>query len=134
MIIPPGESLPAVASLPIMALRLESEEVRLLTDLGLTQIGQLDALPRASLAARFGPELLRRWDQLTGTAQEVIRAETLSPAIEAVWSFEQPVARADVIEAVVERLLERLTGLLARTKSAACCSWSANCWGMASPQ
>ncbi len=114
MILAPGESLSVVAGLPIAALRLAADEVRLLADLGLVEIGQLQALPRSSLAARFGPELLRRWDQLTGTAAEVIHAETMSAAFEAAWSFEQPIAQAGVIEAVIERLLERLTGLLLR--------------------
>lgn len=114
MIIAPGESLSAVADLPTAALRLSAEEVRLLADLGLVQIGQLDKLPRPSLATRFGPELLRRWDQLTGAAEEVIRAETISAALEATWPFEQPVAQAGAIEAVIERLLERLTGMLLR--------------------
>ena len=113
MIIPPGESLSAVASLPITALRLASEEVRLLADLGLAQIGQLDALARASLAARFGPELLRRWDQLTGTAQEVIRARDVVSGARGRLVVRAAGGEGDMIEAVVERLLERLTGLLA---------------------
>jgi protein ImuB len=114
MIISPGESLLAVACLPVAALRLTNEQAGFLADLGLAQIGQLQALPRSSLAARLGPELLQRWDQLLGTAEEVIHAEALSPALEATWSFEQPVARNDVIEAVSERLLERLVGMLLR--------------------
>ena len=43
-----GESLSAVARLPIAALRLIDDEVRLLADLGLVEIGQLQDLPRSA--------------------------------------------------------------------------------------
>ena len=113
LVVPPGESPAAVARLPIEALRLDAEPTRLLHELGLTQIGQLELLPRAALATRFGPVLLRRWDQLAGAAEEVLRAAVACPTPEATWTSEQPIARADVIEAILERLLEQLTATLA---------------------
>jgi len=110
---PPGEGAQAVAQLPMAALRLGAEPARLLGELGLMQIGQLQAIPRSALAARFEPELLRRWDQLTGAADEVIRAEELPAELQVVWSSEQPVTRSDVIEAVIEQLLAQVAAALA---------------------
>ena len=113
LLVPVGESLAAVAKLPIAAVRLAQEETRLLRDLGLEQIGQLPALSRSAVAARFGPELLRRWDQLSGAAEEMIRSEGCAPALTAAWSCEQAISRGDVIEAIIQHLLEQLTRTLA---------------------
>ncbi len=52
-IAPPGGTKAALADLPVAALRLAPEDVRLLVRLGLKRIGQLYGLPRATLAARF---------------------------------------------------------------------------------
>jgi protein ImuB len=113
LLVPASESLASAAQLPIAALRLGQEETQLLHDLGLQQIGQLQTLPRSAVAARFGPELLRRWDQLNGTAEEMIRSEGCASSLTASWSCEQPIARGDVIEAIIQRLLEQLTRTLA---------------------
>ena len=58
--------------LPVESLRISADTAALLRELGIETIGQLLALPRDGLASRFGDELLRRLDQLTGAAREVI--------------------------------------------------------------
>ncbi|MBI2825756.1 MAG: DNA polymerase Y family protein [Planctomycetia bacterium] len=98
----------SLSSLPLAALRLSDEHVQLLAELGLKRIGQLEPFSRAALATRFGPELLRRWDQLTGTAEEVIAAAQPPPTLVAAWSCEQPIAHAEVIEAILGQLLDQL--------------------------
>lgn len=113
VLVPPGEGVQAVAPLPIAALRLGAETARLLAELGLARIGQLSAIPRAALGTRFGAELLRRWDQLCGEADEVIRAEAPPAELQMSWSSELPVSRSDVIEAVVEQLLGQVAEALA---------------------
>ena len=119
IIAPAGKSLAALARLPIAALRLAGEQAQLLKELGLAQIGQLEVFRRSALATRLGPELLRRWDQVTGAANEVIRAVGTSPRLEAGWSCEEPITHSEVIEAIIERLLERLTATLARDQRGA---------------
>ena len=57
---------------PFNALRIADDTAALLRELGIETIDQLLALPREELASRFGDELLRRLDQLTGTGREVI--------------------------------------------------------------
>ena len=64
----------ALASLPVAALRLDPSTLTLLRRLGLKTIGQLAALPRASLKKRFGARTTRRdprddtWDDYLGRA------------------------------------------------------------------
>ena len=64
--LPPGETTAALHPLPVESLRLPPETVALLHQLGLYQIGQVEALPREELTARFGPRLLERLDQAAG--------------------------------------------------------------------
>jgi nucleotidyltransferase/DNA polymerase involved in DNA repair len=112
-IIPPGETRAALAPLPLAALRLSEGCVSVLRELGLTRIGQLASLERADLAARFGEELLLRYDQAMGQAAEVIAVGQLPPELEREFSFEQPIARYELVEAVLARQLAELTEALA---------------------
>ena len=52
--VPPGETRAALAPLPVAALGIAEEAARTLVRLGCRRIGDLDALPRAALARRFG--------------------------------------------------------------------------------
>ena len=58
--------------LPVESLRIADDTAALLRQLGIETVDQLMSLPREELASRFGDELLRRLDQLTGAAREVI--------------------------------------------------------------
>ena len=81
--------------LPIEALRLPAEIVRLLHELGLVRIGQLEALPREEFLSRFGPLLLQRMDQAFARLDEPVPACVLQPKFEAGWSAEHPTVRRD---------------------------------------
>ncbi len=100
--------------LPIEALRLPPETVRLLHELGLVRIGQLEALPREEFLSRFGPLLLQRLDQMFGRLDEPVPACPLPPRFEAAWSAEHPTARRETIAAAVEWLIARVAAMLAR--------------------
>jgi protein ImuB len=69
-IIPPGGEGAAVGALPLAALRLPEDVVAGLRRLGFDTIGQLAAVPRAPLVRRFGMEITRRLDQVSGAAAE----------------------------------------------------------------
>ena len=101
-------------SLPIEALRLPAEIVRVLHELGLVRIGQLEALPREEFLSRFGPVLLQRMDQAFGRLDEPVPACALQPKFEAGWSAEHPTARHETIAAAVEWLIARVAAMLAR--------------------
>jgi protein ImuB len=105
----------ALRLLPIEALRLPERTVGLLHELGIDLIDQLAALPREDLTARFGPELLRRWDQALGRVAESIPAYRPPTPLTATWDFEPPTRRRATIDAALERLVERLTDRLRAT-------------------
>jgi protein ImuB len=112
-IVPPGETTTALAELPVEALRLAPATIALLGELGLQRIGQVLALPRASLASRFEPELIRRLDQLMGLAAETIDAYRPPPEIVAEQLLETPTDRRDALELVLDRLIAQVIERLA---------------------
>ena len=113
-IIPPGQTAAASGPLPIEALRLPQETVELLHQLGIGQIGPLEALPRQELSLRFGPKLAERCDQAMGRRSEPLPACKPPPQFVADWTSEYPVARRETVEAAVEHLIGRLAAMLSR--------------------
>ena len=109
--LPPGQTA-ALRPLPIESLRLPPETVALLHQLGLYQIGQVEALPREDLTARFGPRLLERLDQATGRLPEPILADEPRPRFAARWSLEYPTGRREIVEGLVEQLIGRVAAEL----------------------
>jgi protein ImuB len=69
---PPGSEARLLAAIPVTGLRLEAETTAQLVRLGLARIGQLERLPRAQLARRFGAGVLTRLDQALGRAEEAL--------------------------------------------------------------
>jgi protein ImuB len=74
-IIPAGGMREALAPLPVAALRISSDIVVGLRELGLKTIGDVMERPRAHLAARFGVPLMQRLDQALGHEDEPIPRE-----------------------------------------------------------
>jgi len=107
-IVPPGKMAEALAPLPVEALRLPPPVVGLLGALGIDRIGPLMGLPRDELAARFGPELLRRLHQSLGQIDEPIRSHRRESAAAAEHVFEHPTAHRGAIENNLRRLIDRL--------------------------
>ncbi|MCV2876155.1 DNA polymerase Y family protein [Rhodobacteraceae bacterium XHP0102] len=107
-IAPPFETQKAIWPLPVAALRLSEDILEGLARLGLHQIHDLAAQPRAGLARRFGPHLLHRLDQALGAV-----AEPVSPARSQLYfatrmSFPDPIGTSDDLDAAILRLIEAL--------------------------
>jgi protein ImuB len=107
-VVPSGAERQAIAPLPIAALRLDPMLAGELERLGLRRIGDLYALPRPALAARFGGVVAKRLDQALGTA-----AEPLSPLppVPARWTrrrFVEPIVAPEALAAAARGLIERL--------------------------
>lgn len=101
-----------ITSLPIEALRLETKSVTALQRLGLRRIADLMALPRATLARRFGADVVLRLDQAMGAQDEIISPLSDAPHYGVRMTLPDPIGlQADVMEGV-KRLLERLCGKL----------------------
>ncbi|MEC9372402.1 MAG: DNA polymerase Y family protein [Planctomycetota bacterium] len=118
-VIADGEQRRAVAGLPARALRIDEATVDELLEVGVERIEQLLEIPRASIPARFGSDLLLRLDQTLGEAIEVIRPVRSSGAPSASFTFDGPTTRQEAIELIVRRLLEELEGRLASLESGA---------------
>jgi protein ImuB len=107
-IVPPGQQAERLQALPVAALRLPEHLVHTLHELDLRQISQLQAVPRASLAARFGPLIRQRLDQALGRAAELLTAERPAEPLQCGWSGDDPLTNRWAIGLVLEQLLQQL--------------------------
>lgn len=105
IVVPPSETIAALAPLPIAGLRLEVETLDGLRRLGFERIGALLETPRAPLLTRFGTALGRRLDQATGRLAEAIEPERPKDMIAARRVFAEPIATAEAIAACLEFLI-----------------------------
>jgi len=112
VIIPSEQTHEFLAAMPLVALRLPDDLHDLLRQLGLQRVGELGSLPRADFNARFGPELLRRWDQATGRVDEPVVALPLPQSFEAEQFFEHPVGDRATLEFVLEQLVQRVAQMV----------------------
>jgi protein ImuB len=110
-IVPPGDRT-QLADLPVAALGLPAGIEQQMQHLGLRRIGQLQALPRGSLGARLGKDLLARLDRLTGATAEALVACRPQPDLAVQQSFEHALSDRETIERVLQQLLEQLSGKL----------------------
>jgi protein ImuB len=97
-------------------LRLPQATLDLLSQLGLTTLRDLLALPRESLTARFGPQLLLRLDQLAGAAGEMIVPHRPPPQFQAEWVLEYPLDDRRQIDRLVHELVGRVALALAERR------------------
>ncbi|MFX4223981.1 MAG: Y-family DNA polymerase [Thalassobaculum sp.] len=117
VVVPAGAGLAAIARLPVVALRVPAAVAEALARSGLRAVGDVASLPRAPLAARFGPELARRLDQAAGGLHEPIEP-LCPPAPHRVrLGLPEPIGLREDIEHGVRRLLERLCDRLERERA-----------------
>lgn len=108
LVLPRGRA-EVLFDLPIEGLRLSPKTTALLHQLGMEWIGQVVRLPPSSLKARFGQEILKRLDQLTGRRPETIVPHRPSPAFKERWASELSTTSNEVVEQVLSHLLDRLS-------------------------
>jgi protein ImuB len=118
-IVPEGGARQWLSSLPAAALRLPPADVATLHRLGLRRIGDLIALPRAPLAARFGPHLPLRLDQLVGDSAEPIDADRPALPYHARLAFAEPIGRTEDVAGGIDRLIQALCKMLERDRRGA---------------
>ncbi len=103
-----GEERAQLAGLPVAALRIGADVATKLERLGLRTVGALLEQPRASLARRFGKELMLRLDQALGEAPEMVSPLREPPHFAVRMSLPEPIGLAGDVMAGTARLLERL--------------------------
>ncbi len=113
-IVPVGEARGTIAPFPLAALRLSSETIAALSQVGLKRIADILDLPRAPLAARFGTQFVRRIDQALGRADEPITPRLPVPAAIAEQRFADPIALERDVLGTIEKLAGKLAMLLER--------------------
>ncbi len=114
-IVAPEAMEEALAPLPVASLRLDEETVAALQKLGLREIGDLLAAPRAPLARRFGAHLLLRLDQALGIDEEPISPRRPVASLSAERRLSEPVQAEEDILLLARQLAETLKlGLEAR--------------------
>lgn len=109
----PDATRAALARLPVAGLRLAPATIDKLARLGVRRIGELATLPRHGLAARFADEINDRLDQALGRRAEPISPLRPAEAWTATFGFAEPIATAEAITHVLDRLLEQLCERLA---------------------
>lgn len=118
-LVAPGATKQETSALPIAALRLDNGTVAGLDQLGLRQIGDVIDLPRAPLTRRFGPDLVRRLDQLTGRAGDSLSPRREVPPFRASHAFAEPAATIDMLTTTLDHLLNTLCQQLAKQRMGA---------------
>lgn len=118
-ITPPGEARASLAGLPVPALRLSGPTVTALQRLGLRTIGELLDLPRATLARRFGRDVVLRLDQALGAQPEQVSPLPEPPRFAAQMTLPEPIGLASDVMAGTARLLDQLCARLAEKEAGA---------------
>ena len=119
-VVPPGGAAEALRSLPVEGLRLDPGTVSGLRRLGLRRVGELDALPRGSLARRFGAALLLRLDQALARRPEPLTPLTEAADYAATRGFLDPIGRQSDIVRTARDLMADLAPRLERDGRGAC--------------
>ncbi len=102
----------ALRPLPTAALRLNHQTCLDLAAVGIERIEHLLGLPRASLPARYGQEVLRRWDQACGYIAEPIALRRPPEPIRVRQTFDGPTTQLETVLLAMEQLLRQLANLL----------------------
>ena len=112
-IVPPGGSRAFLAPLPVAALG-RPDLADLLVRLGLRTLGDLAVLPRAALAARFGPEGARAARLAGGLDEHPRGARRPPPDLRVAAELDPPADRVDVAAFTAKTLADELVARLDR--------------------
>ena len=103
-----GRTRAALNDLPIAALRLSDDAATGLIRLGVRQVGDLTGLPRATIARRFGRDVVQRLDQALGVEPEPISPARAPDHFAVRLSLPEPIGLEEDVQAAIDRLLPAL--------------------------
>lgn len=109
---PPGQSMEALAPLPIAALALPDKMVSELARAGLTLIGHLHKQKSAELARRFGLRLTQQLGTASGLAPDPVTPKAADPTYAARMTLPEPIGFLEDLENVLQRLAAQVCGRL----------------------
>jgi len=108
MLVPPGGTPAFLAPFGVDVLE-RPDLADLLQRLGLDTLGQLAALPRAGLAARFGPEGVRAHRLASGQDERPPRSRRPPPDLRVAAELDPPADRVDVAAFAAKALADELS-------------------------
>jgi protein ImuB len=107
-IVRPGHGRQALAGLPVEGLRLPAELAAGLRRVGIRRIGDLYAMPRAGITARFGVIVTRRLDLALEISPEPISPRRPVPPHIARVAFAEPISTPENLTTATRHLLDEL--------------------------
>ncbi|MFC0406770.1 Y-family DNA polymerase [Roseomonas elaeocarpi] len=110
--VPPGEEATALRGSPIGVLRLPGDTVAQLRRLGLRNLAELAAQPRAPLVRRFGAEVMAALDDATGQRARPLRSVRPPADFTAARDLPEPILTRAAIDLQADRLLHELCASL----------------------
>ena len=113
-VVPPGQSEPWLAELPLAAARMPVGDADVLFQLGILTIRQLLGLPMDDLPARLSAEAAQRIRQLRGLDEELITAIPEANPIRADWSSEFAATDFNQIQQILSQLTQQISEQLIR--------------------
>lgn len=116
---PPGQSMEALAPLPIAALSLPDKMIGELTRAGLTLIGHLHKQKPAELARRFGLRLTQQLGMASGLAPDPVTPKAADPTYAARMTLPEPIGFLEDLENVLQRLATQVCGRLSNDQRGA---------------
>ncbi len=120
VIAPDHESLrELLAPLPIAALRMQPDAVARLAQVGLRRIGDLLAMPRAPVAARFGAQVMHRLSQALGLTAETIHVRHKPAPYRFRLDWAEPLRRVEDLNTAAGHLLTALCQRLTQAERGA---------------
>lgn len=114
LVVGPRDLRAALEPLPVAALELEDADHAALLEIGVDTIGQVLALGRRSLHARFGDRLLLRLDRMLGQAAEWITPVAVPEPSRCELAFDGPTTAQESVLAGARLALGRLVSALER--------------------
>lgn len=108
IVIESSDTSPALAKLPVAALRIDAKTSNTLRRLGLSTIHDLQQIPRATLSRRFGKTLLTQLDLAWGHAMEPVRQQRTELRFAARINLPEPIGLTDDVLGIAGKLMQQI--------------------------
>lgn len=108
-----------VSSYPISSLRLSQDEVASLNEVGIFSLSDIFSVPIKQLAVRFGINVVKRIDQLTGAIHEPLRIVKINEQLSSNLRLDYYITETEALKRVLLHLLDDLLQKLGKKGSKA---------------
>lgn len=106
-LIPPSKTTQILADAPVELLPLNTDALHQLHLMGIETLGQYIAIPRAKIAARFGPAGRFAWDLIQGNADDPVTPPPRTMVISEYLELPAPVTTCDALMIAITQLVRR---------------------------